>query len=152
MQSKTVRFWQYTAKSEKKRNYAFSAKTWSETKRFFRKGWVKLCDFCKNAIFTKIRLCRGILHLICNFLQNAGPRPWHLLNGNKKMWKKNLKIHECVPLNHTENIINFVYLQMWTVCHTCPLQRRPLLQYSHSCKTHHWLLIIICNNFVLLRE
>ncbi len=32
MQSKTVRFWQYTEYSEKKRNYAFSPKTYSRVK------------------------------------------------------------------------------------------------------------------------
>jgi hypothetical protein len=29
--------------------------------------------FGENVVFTKIRLCRGILNLIYNFLKNSGP-------------------------------------------------------------------------------
>jgi hypothetical protein len=55
-----VRFGQYTAYSDKKRNYAFSANTQSETKCFRRKRGVKRCDFGDIAVFVKIRLCTRI--------------------------------------------------------------------------------------------
>jgi hypothetical protein len=41
MQSKTVRFWQNTAYSEKKQNNAFSANTRSETVRFRQKRGIR---------------------------------------------------------------------------------------------------------------
>jgi hypothetical protein len=41
MRSKTVRFRQYTAYSEKKQNYAFSENTRSETVRFRRKRGIR---------------------------------------------------------------------------------------------------------------
>ncbi len=69
MRSKTVRFRQYTAYSEKKRNYAFSANTRGETLRFRRQRGVKQCVFGDNAVFTKIRLFRKILLTIFKYFE-----------------------------------------------------------------------------------
>ncbi len=81
--SKTVRFRQYTAYSEKKWNCSFLPNMWSETKRFRRKHRVKQCVFGDNAVFAKILLCTEILHLILINCWNSGPRPCLLLNDAK---------------------------------------------------------------------
>ncbi len=49
-----MRFRQYTAYSEKKRNYEFSVNMWSETKRFCRKRRVKRRVFGENLIMYEI--------------------------------------------------------------------------------------------------
>jgi hypothetical protein len=64
-----VRFWQYTAYSEKKRNYVFSANTRGETLRFRQKRGVKRCIFGDNAVFTKIRLYWRILLTILKYFE-----------------------------------------------------------------------------------
>jgi hypothetical protein len=66
-------------------------------KRFRQKSGVKRCVFCDNAVFAKMQLCRGILHLNIFFF-NPGPRPCPLLNDAQKMWKRTTKSRACVPL------------------------------------------------------
>ncbi len=64
-----MRFRQYTAYSEKKRNNAFSANMRGDTLRFCRKRGVKRCVFGDNALFTKIRLFRRILLTILKYFE-----------------------------------------------------------------------------------
>jgi hypothetical protein len=48
MRSKTVRFWQYTAYSEKKRNFVLSANMQSEIKHFLPKPWRETVQFWRQ--------------------------------------------------------------------------------------------------------
>ncbi len=92
-----MRFWQCTAHSEKRRKYAFSANTRSETYCFRRKRGVKRCVFGDNTVFKKIQLWGKLLYSIFFKLWKSGRQSSLLLNETKKCEKRTIKSRACVP-------------------------------------------------------